>query len=117
MGRNNTNSFALLQTGDNDDKEEEEDTAMADATEESGVGKPTEEMVTDFFRPRKSNKARTVAIEDYMGGKSESSSATPNKLGLTKLPGTPGTVSFATTTSRNETGLNKLKPTAKEKSG
>ena len=64
MGRNNTNSFALLQTGDNDDKEEEEDTAMTDATEESGGGKPTEETVPAFFCPRKSYKAKTVAIED-----------------------------------------------------
>ena len=117
VGRSNTNSFAPLQTGDNDEEKEKDNTAMTAATEESGGGITTETMVPEFFRPRKSKKTRSVAIENSMGGKAESSSATPNSSVSAKAPGTPGTVSFATTTSKNETGLNRLKPTAKEKTG
>jgi len=113
LGRGSINSFALLQTEDNNEEEEEDDTSMKDSTEESVGGKTTVSEDPSLSK----DKTKFGATEDSMGEKSEGSSATPIPSVLAKTAGTPGTVSFANTTGKNETGLNKLKPTAKEKTG
>ena len=84
---------------------------MKDATEESVGGKTT--ASEESFLSKGKDKTKSGATEDSIGGKSEGSNATPIPSVLAKTAGT----SFATTTGRNETGLNKLKPTAKEKTG
>ena len=114
LGRGDINSFALLQD-DIDEEEEKDEMAMLVATEESG-GDGTTENGRSFFR-RYKTKPKSGSTEGSMGGTTESSSITPKLSALAKSTGTPGTVSFASTTGRNETELNKLKPTAKEKTG
>jgi hypothetical protein len=124
MGRGDMNSFAPLR--DEYDNEDEEEVTMKDATtksgggsarkdttKKSGGGETTKIPYFDLFRV----KLKAVATEDSMGGKPESSSTSPIPSVLAKSAGTPAKVSFATTTGRNVTEPNNLKPTAKEKTG
>jgi hypothetical protein len=125
MIRGDMNPFAPLRE-DNDD-EDEEDVTMKEATTKSGGGsarketpkKSGEDETMETREPffRRYFKAKSVATEDSMGGKPESSSTSPIPSVLANSAGTPARVSFATTTGRNVTDLNKLKPTAKEKTG
>ena len=113
MGKGDINPFAPLQDeNDEEEEEEKEDTAMKEATEESGGGETTTNTAHQFFRRY---KPKSVSTEDSRGGKTESSSTTPKVSASTKSTGTPVTVSFAATTDRNETSLNRMQPTAKEK--
>ena len=88
LGRGSSNPFEPLQTEEDEEEEQEEDTTM--------------------------NYGETEVL---MGGKSDGSSILPSPSVLAKTAGTPGSVSFANSTGENETGLNKLRPTAKEKIG
>ena len=125
MIRGDMNPFAPLRE-ENDD-EDVEDVTMKEATTKSGGGSARKEtskksgddeiMKTRETFFRRYYKPKSVETEDSMGGKSESSSTSPIPSVLAVSAGTPARVSFATTTDRNVTDLNKLKPTAKEKTG
>jgi hypothetical protein len=86
---------------------------MKVATEKNRGGKTTKRKAYSFFNIYKGKSAST---KDSVGGKPESNSTSPSVSVLAKS-GKPGSVSFATTTGRNETEINRLKPTAKEKTG
>ena len=114
LGRGSSNPFEPLQTeGDEEEEQEEDDTYMKEATEENAGGKITASEVLSLSK----DNTKYGETEVFMGGKSDGSSILPIPSVLAKTAGTPGSVSFAKTTGKNETGLNKLRPTAKEKIG
>ena len=114
LGRGSSNSFEPLQTeGDEEEEQEEDDSYMKEATEENAGGKITASEVLSLSK----DNTKYGETEVFMGGKSDGSSILPIPSVLAKTAGTPGSVSFAKTTGKNETGLNKLRPTAKEKIG
>jgi hypothetical protein len=125
LGRGDTNSFAPLQD-DNDNEVVDNDKTMKDATKKSGGGTAMKDTTkksggsatTELpFFDRYRARSKGVATDDSMGRKPESSSNSPIPSVFAKSAGTPGIVSFAISKGRNETELNNLKPTAKEKTG
>ena len=86
LGRGSNNSFAPLQTEDNEEEEEVDDTSMKEATEESAGSK----TIASEDPSRNKDNTKYGASEDSMGGKSDGSSNIPIPSVLAKTAGTPG---------------------------
>ena len=113
LGRGSSNPFEPLQTEEDEEEEQEDDTTMKEATEENAVDKITASEALSLSK----DNTKYGETEVFMGRKMDGSSILPSPSVLAKTAGTPGSVSFANSTGENETGLNKLRPTAKEKIG